>query len=145
MQPPLLRGVAPQGNMSTVPQPAPRPARPLMQQSNQFVKRLALAGIYMKQATDPSLASEGVKETLIQFFGYLTDRVLDYTFTTLTRNAPQSIEEVRQFCSDHLGYDAPAHKANSQSLNLSIHRRKGQRFKRLGKGGISVLQKKKAT
>eukprot|EP01055_Gregarina_sp_Pseudo9_P002482 Gregarina_sp_Pseudo_9__2481@NODE_2761_length_880_cov_12_980975_g2526_i0_p1_GENE_NODE_2761_length_880_cov_12_980975_g2526_i0NODE_2761_length_880_cov_12_980975_g2526_i0_p1_ORF_typecomplete_len154_score18_98_NODE_2761_length_880_cov_12_980975_g2526_i0261722 len=129
--------------------PAPRPVRPLMQQSNQFVKRLTLVGIHMKQASDPSLASESVKETLIQFFGYLTDRILDYTLTTLSRTASQQeemgIEDVRHFCESFLGYASPATKdrtPSSQALNLSLHRRKG-RFPRLdsSKVGMSVFKR----
>eukprot|EP01054_Gregarina_sp_Poly1_P006433 Gregarina_sp_Poly_1__6432@NODE_343_length_9409_cov_658_993470_g287_i0_p6_GENE_NODE_343_length_9409_cov_658_993470_g287_i0NODE_343_length_9409_cov_658_993470_g287_i0_p6_ORF_typecomplete_len157_score28_04FAS_N/PF17828_1/0_083_NODE_343_length_9409_cov_658_993470_g287_i048575327 len=140
---------------------AARPVRPLMQQSNQFVKRLTLIGIHMKQAHDSSLATENVKESLVQFLGYLTDRVLDYTLTTLSKTAAQqedvTIEDIQHFCSDYLGYNPPDRKArladrskpSSQALNLSIHRRKYQtaRFRRLDarKIGVSVFKRPAAS
>lgn len=160
----------PRGSQGVPGPPAPRPVRPLMQQSNQFVKRLTLVGIHMKQAREPSLGSEVVKETLIQFFGFLTDRVLDYTLTTLSRAASQQdemgIADIQQFCSDHLGYDpspittppsAPngdvqpsaTRPGTSQALNLSMYRRKGKlmRFRRLDprKVGVTVFKRSAAT
>eukprot|EP01057_Protomagalhaensia_wolfi_P003799 Protomagalhaensia_wolfi_Nauph_80__3798@NODE_384_length_2633_cov_84_411719_g290_i0_p3_GENE_NODE_384_length_2633_cov_84_411719_g290_i0NODE_384_length_2633_cov_84_411719_g290_i0_p3_ORF_typecomplete_len140_score15_22_NODE_384_length_2633_cov_84_411719_g290_i0105524 len=135
MQPPPAQGQRP-------PVAAPQRVRILVQQSNHYVKRLTLASIYMKQANEPALASETVKESLVHYFAYMTDRLLDYTFTSLTRRSVTSLEEVKLFCQDCLAYESSTCSGVGR-LNLSLNRRKAQRFHRLDarKAGVSVFKR----
>ncbi|EZG50350.1 hypothetical protein GNI_126000 [Gregarina niphandrodes] len=70
------------GNMGGQP-------RPLVQQSNQVVKRMALLGVQGKQLEHPELRREIVKEPSITYLAFTVDRLLDHILTTACHSADE--------------------------------------------------------
>ena len=84
--------------------------RPVLHQSNQIMKRIALLALQAKKSRDPSCKNEHLGEPLLTFMAFLSDRILDYTLSSLVSKDRQSLslDDVEEFCSERLGFQKAA-------------------------------------